>query len=48
MGSTYKVGLKSASLYDGGFEAAAKYINASISEIGSYSFSYFLNFQLMD
>jgi hypothetical protein len=38
MGSTYAVGLKASKLQDDGFDAAAKYINASTSEIG-YTFS---------
>jgi hypothetical protein len=37
MGSTYGVGKKSSTLYSAGYAAAAKYINASPSNIGSYS-----------
>jgi hypothetical protein len=37
MGSTYAVGLKSENHYHAGFDAAAKYINASTDEIGSYT-----------
>lgn len=36
MGSAYTVGRKSESIYKAGYEAAAKYINASSSEIGIY------------
>jgi hypothetical protein len=35
MGSTYGVGKKSSALYSNGYAAAAKYINASPSNIGS-------------
>jgi hypothetical protein len=35
MGSTYAVGLKSEALFNAGFEAAARHINASVDEIGT-------------
>lgn len=34
LGASYTVGQKSTSLYSAGYEAAAKYINASPEEIG--------------
>lgn len=34
MGSTYAVGIKCEAYYRDGYAAAAKYINASINEIG--------------
>jgi selenocysteine lyase/cysteine desulfurase len=36
LGASYDVGLKSTSLYSAGYEAAAKYINASPEEIGLF------------
>ena len=36
MGSTYAVGLKSSKCYSEGYEAAAKYINASADNIGKW------------
>jgi hypothetical protein len=36
MGSTYAVGLKAQAHFIAGFEAAAKYINASPDEIGTH------------
>jgi len=35
MGSTYNVGLKSAAHYEAGYEAAARYINATTEQIGN-------------
>jgi len=37
MGSTYAVGKKSQSLYNAGYKAAAKYINATPNEIGLFA-----------
>lgn len=38
LGATYAVGKKSTALYNAGYEAGAKYINASTNEIGKYQF----------
>jgi len=42
MGSTYAVGLKSSAHYKAGFEAAAKYINASPDDIGNALYTLFI------